>query len=162
MKSGVGRSGSPTPKEITSTPAALAAATFLSISAKRYGGRAAMRCAVCIDEVTPLVRVLAASSPVASCEKIGGEGAVGHLAGGAGHPHRASRRPLQLERAAAQLDHHPLAGEPADLAGHRDRAGPRATGERLADAAFPGPLAQGVLVDHLDELDVGAVREGRV
>src|SRR6516164_5897278 len=36
--SGVGRSGSPTPRLITSRPAAMAAFFFLSISANRYGG----------------------------------------------------------------------------------------------------------------------------
>src|SRR5581483_7360778 len=35
---GVGRSGSPTPRLITSRPAAMAAFFFLSLSAKRYGG----------------------------------------------------------------------------------------------------------------------------
>src|SRR6266540_2926509 len=35
---GVGRSGSPTPRLITSRPAASAAFFFLSISANRYGG----------------------------------------------------------------------------------------------------------------------------
>src|SRR5207249_6120100 len=43
MCAGVGVSGSPTPKLITSTPAARFAEIFLSISANRYGGRLSIR-----------------------------------------------------------------------------------------------------------------------
>src|SRR5437588_12989355 len=38
MRPGVGRSGSPMPSEMTSTPALFFSCTLRSISAKRYGG----------------------------------------------------------------------------------------------------------------------------
>src|SRR5450759_1667611 len=46
MRSGVGRSGSPMPSEMTSMPCAFFKPTLRSISANRYGGRFAMRLAV--------------------------------------------------------------------------------------------------------------------
>src|SRR3990172_4971692 len=46
MCGGVGRSGSPTPSEITSTPCSRLAASLRSSSANRYGGNASMRFAI--------------------------------------------------------------------------------------------------------------------
>src|SRR3982751_6769638 len=70
---GVGLSGSPTPRLITSRPAAMAAFFFLSISANKYGGSFRSRSdltngvdivAVVLHHVAPYGRGLASRGPI--------------------------------------------------------------------------------------------------
>src|SRR3954452_19185836 len=59
MRAGVGRSGSPIPSEITSTPCAFFKAILRSSSANRYGGIRSRRSAGCMQLLDELVGELA-------------------------------------------------------------------------------------------------------
>src|SRR3954447_26371384 len=59
MRAGVGRSGSPIPSEITSTPCSLFRAILCSSSANRYGGIRSRRSAGCMQLLDELVGELA-------------------------------------------------------------------------------------------------------
>src|SRR4051794_12471034 len=59
MRAGVGRSGSPIPSEITSTPCAFFKAILRSSSANRYGGIRSRRSAGCMQLLDELVGQLA-------------------------------------------------------------------------------------------------------
>src|SRR6187551_1223245 len=52
MGAGVGKSGSPMPKLMISTPRAMAACFILSIAANRYGGKVLMRVATSMGKPT--------------------------------------------------------------------------------------------------------------
>src|SRR5262249_8832727 len=74
--------------------------------------------------------------------------------------------PGDLEAAASQPDPQ-LAREPAACTAAKDgypgsRAGPAAAGQRLAGASLPGALQQAVAAARRDELDIDAVRKGRI
>ena len=122
-------SGSPTPKLITSTPAARFAAILRSISANRYGGRVSIRFATFTRlPFSPAARrgkhARSSGQPAEDLDDRSGQehGALG---------------PFDLERPARHAHGDRAPGQPAQTAGdgHGARAGPACQG--LADAALP-------------------------
>src|SRR6266568_4419339 len=129
MCAGVGVSGSPTPKLMTSTPAARFAWIFLSISAKRYGGRLSMRPASFTRSSFRGGRF------GQEAREPGPERALEGLFRRTSHEHGVGR-PFDVERASRKVDRDRAARIPAQARGHRHRARARSAGHRLSDAAL--------------------------
>src|SRR5439155_2015499 len=146
MCGGVGVSGSPTPKLMTSTPAARFAVIFLSISAKRYGGRLSMRPA---SFTRSPFRRRGLGQKAGDTES---ERSFERLLRRTRHEDAALCRPFDVERASRQVDRDRPTGVPAKVRSHRDRARAGPACHRLSDAALPDTHPDLVVVQDLRKL----------
>src|SRR5437660_7877452 len=140
MLGGVGRSGSPMAKEMTSTPRSRASAMRRSSDANRYGGSFSMRLAALTALLSWLLRSW--------------QGSIEDVFDGPG----------LVEVAAGALLHQQVPSQGADggavEAGRHDRSGrARPGGERHADAPLPEADREEIGPVDLAELDVRAVGE---
>src|SRR5205085_6251987 len=130
MCAGVGVSGSPTPKLITSTPAARFAAIFLSISANRYGGRLSIRPAS-FTRSSFRRRRLGQQAQEARAER-----PFERLLSRAAHVY-GRVAPFDVERASWKVDRDATARVATEARSNGNGACPRSARHRLADAALP-------------------------
>src|SRR3954453_13667785 len=139
ISAGVGRSGSPMPSEMTSTPAAFLAAILRSSSANRYGGIRSRRSDGCMQLLDELSGQLAPEHR----DRPAGQVDVQVL------PH------LDLELAAVEAHGHGRVAAAGDVGDGR-AAGTRARGQGLAHATLEDAGADhaGLLLGV--ERDVGA------
>src|SRR3954449_5492954 len=135
---GVGRSGSPMPSEMTSTPAAFFSEILRSSSANRYGG---IRSSLLLARIRDLL------------DELVGELAPEHRDGPAGQVDVQVVLDLDLERAAVEPHGHGAVAPAQDVGdGGAGRAGPRGHGP--PHPALEDPRTDLAGADHRDERDV--------